>query len=107
MNIVFKGLTEQEDARLREHAKHVLNTDLKYAPLERSNFWEAINEATDEQLNKAHALLMNGEHVAAAAAMKLIAYEYWFEYVCAISREEIIDQLATEKHDREVELQAH
>ena len=103
MSITFEGLTEKEDARLREHAKDVLNNDAKYAPLERSNFWEAITEASDEQLSKAHALMMSGEHVAAAAAMNLIAWDYWFEYVAAISREEIIDQLATEEFD----LQAH
>lgn len=103
MSIVFQGLTEQEDARLREHAKHVLNTDPAYMPLSASNFWEAIHEADEAQLIKAHALLANGDYVAAAAAMNLIAYDYWFDLVCSNSREEIIDQIACEEFD----LQAH
>lgn len=103
MSITFEGLTEKEDARLRDHAKNELAQNHLYNPQEASNFWEAIDKADEARRARAHALLESGEFVAAAAAMKLIAYDYWFEYVAAISREEIIDQLATEEFD----LQAH
>ena len=100
MKSVFTGLSEAEELRLRQIAKDELNTNQLYNPLQCANFWEAINEASDAQLNKAHALLSSGDFVAAAAAMNLIAYDYWFEHVCALNYYVAVDQLAQEEFDR-------
>lgn len=96
MKSAFDNLTEQEHARLTDCVKHVLNTDPQYNPLTSHNFWEAISEADVARLDAAHALLNAGNHTAAVAAMNLISYDYWFEYVAALYVGEVCEQLSQE-----------
>lgn len=96
----FAEMSEAEDKRLRQLIELEMKFGAEYDPNEKSNFWEAVSNADDARLNRVKELLDANEYVAAHAALNLIAYDYWFDYVALIRREQAIDELASEQYDR-------
>lgn len=96
----FFQLSEEETMRLRQLVNEDMRAGGEYDPNESSNFWEAAGHASDESLARIKSLLDAGEYVAAHAAMTLISYDYWFDYVARLRREQAIDELAQEAYDQ-------
>lgn len=99
MTDIFKGLSDKVVAHIKLMAEEQMKVGGKYDPRASSNFWEAMSEAKQADLDRVAELLKANEHVAVSAALNLIAYNYWFEYACVINTEEAIDQVAMEEFD--------
>lgn len=100
-NVFLKGLSEEEEKRLVSMVNEEMRPGGEYYPLSTANFWEAITEASDEQEERITKLMRDAEPVAVAAALNLLAHDYWFEYACGVLREEAIEQVRREKEEAE------